>query len=63
MLGIYDLKKLNFKLTFLSGFDTSGKNTQGRFRNSRNLTGIKIQKSKYSGKHSFKKINLSDVQV
>lgn len=47
MPGIYDFKKLNLKLTFLTGFDTSGKNAQDRFRNLRQLTGqdtkIKIQ--------------------
>lgn len=46
-ISIYDFKKLNLKLTFLTGFDTSGKNAQDRFRNLRQLTGqntkIKIQ--------------------
>lgn len=38
MSNHYEKKNQNWKRTFLSGFDTSGKNSQHCFTNSGNLT-------------------------
>lgn len=49
MSNHYEKKNQNWKRTFLSGFDTSGKNSQHCFTNSGNLTVKK--KPKHYWKH------------
>lgn len=60
MSNHYEKKNQNWKRTFLSGFDTSGKNSQHCFTNSGNLT---VKKTPSITENTTENINFKEVHV